>query len=364
MTPPSLASASPGATRLPERNLDVLRAVAVLCVLANHVGLLVHPPASWITLATRIGNAGVQLFFVHTALVLMASLERQTRDRHWITTFYLRRALRIYPLAIAVVALVVAFGIPRLVPVIGVHEPPSNWPPLALLANAALVQNLLDIPDVLGPFWTLPVEVDMYLLLPLCFLVARRPNSRGMLALLVALVAASFVVTATALPGAWRLNVFLYGPCFFGGLLAYHLLRTRARRLRPSWMLAVVLAVTVTAVPTLAAVAPVYVKLWVPCLFLGAALPFVAELAPSVLTAVAHTIATYSYGIYLLHVPIFWFAFDVCRALPLGAQIAVCVAGMFVVPWLAYHVVERPAIELGRQLTSRRLTLAATQPAP
>lgn len=351
-------------TRLPERNLDVLRAVAVLCVLANHVGLLVHPPASVVALVTHIGNAGVQLFFVHTALVLMASLERQGDDRHWIGVFYLRRALRIYPLAIATVLLVVATGMPRLVPMIGGHAASSHWPASVVAANAALVQNLLDLPDVLGPFWTLPVEVDMYVLLPFCFLVARRPSGRGMAALLVALVAASFVTTASAVPGAWRLNVFQYGPCFFGGILAFHLLRSGARPARASWTLAVLLVAVIAAVPLLADTAPVYLKLWLPCLLLGLALPSIAELPLSTVTVVGKTIARYSYGIYLLHVPIFWFAFDVCRAVPLAVQIIIAVVGLFVVPWAAFHVIEQPAIRFGQQLTHRGPTLEATQPAP
>jgi peptidoglycan/LPS O-acetylase OafA/YrhL len=342
----------------------VLRAVAVLCVLANHVGLLVHPPAEWIALVTRIGNAGVQLFFVHTALVLMASLERGGPDRHWIRTFYLRRALRIYPLAIATVILVVVARIPRLVPVIGVHAEPSAWSGTVVAANAALVQNLLNLPDVLGPFWTLPVEVDMYLLLPFCFLVARRPGARGMVALLASLVVASFATTGSVVPGAWRLNVFQYGPCFFGGVLAYHLLRTRARPTLSPWLLPFVIGAAVASVPILAAFAPEYLKLWLPCLFLGLALPGIAELPPSVITDIGRTIARYSYGIYLLHVPIFWFAFDACRALPLAAQVVVALVGIFVVPWAAFHAIEQPAIRWGQQLTHRRLTLAATQPAP
>ena len=105
-------------------------------------------------------------------------------------------------------------------------------------------------------------------------------------------------------------------------------------------------------------------KNWIPCLFLGAVLPKIAELAPSTITSVGETIAKYSYGIYLLHVPVFWFAFDACRALPLAAQVAVALVGLVVIPWAAYHTIEQPAIRLGQQLTHRRLTLAATQPAP
>jgi peptidoglycan/LPS O-acetylase OafA/YrhL len=350
-------------TTLPERNLDVTRAVAVSCVLTNHIGLLIHPTGALLRLFTQMGEAGVMIFFVHTALVLMASLERQGTERHWVRTFYLRRAFRIYPLAIVTVLLVVIAAVPRVVPVIGVHALATPHPPMQIAANLALVQNLLGIDDVLGPLWTLPVEVDMYLLLPLCYLVARR-GTRDMLLLFAALVAAHVVVASQLVPGTWRLNVLYFAPSFFGGVLAYHLLRTRARAVAPAWTLVLALVATIALRPLMpAGFLPDAVR-WLPCILLGLTLPFIAELAPSALTRAGHTVATYSYGIYLLHMPVFWFAFDVCRALPLALQIVIAIIGVVLAPWAAYHLVEEPCIRLGRSLAHRPLTLAATQPAP
>ena len=66
-------------TRLPERGLDVLRAFAVLCVLFDHSVEIVTGPLPWLS---RIGLTGVLIFFVHTSLVLMASLERSGDPPH------------------------------------------------------------------------------------------------------------------------------------------------------------------------------------------------------------------------------------------------------------------------------------------
>ena len=362
MNLPRVAVETP--TRLPERNLDVLRAIAVSFVLANHLGILFHPSNVSRSIFNAIGDTGVLFFFVHTSLVLMASLERQDRDAGWVGVFYLRRALRIYPLAIATIVLLLVARVPETMPSIGQHAVASARSMATVISNLLLAQNLVGQPDLLGPFWSLPIEVDMYLLLPLCFLIARRRSALPMVALLAALVAMHALVTAESFPGAWRLTVFHYGPCFFGGVLAYRLLRTRARAALPSWCLLVAIAVAASVELFARSTMENHPVSWIPCLLLGVALPYIGELAPSVVTRVAKTIAKYSYGIYLLHVPVLWFAFDVCRALPLGAQLLVAIVSLVAITWTAYRGVEAPAIELGRRLTHRRLTLAATQPAP
>ncbi len=57
-------------------NLDLLRTIAVLLVLIQHLCRRLHiEHLSWIP-TTSLGYFGVLLFFVHTSLVLMYSLER------------------------------------------------------------------------------------------------------------------------------------------------------------------------------------------------------------------------------------------------------------------------------------------------
>ena len=88
-------------TKLPERNLNVLRASAVMAVLVDHLANAANHSMA------LLGRVGVLMFFVHTACVLMASLERNPST----FAFYVRRAFRIYPLAIAVV--LVASALPN-----------------------------------------------------------------------------------------------------------------------------------------------------------------------------------------------------------------------------------------------------------
>src|SRR5690348_17981788 len=80
-------------TRLPERNLDVLRAVAVLLVLVDHL-LTIWDVYPQVVTRWELGRLGVLLFFVHTSLVLMSSLEREGGASGWVRAFYVRRADR------------------------------------------------------------------------------------------------------------------------------------------------------------------------------------------------------------------------------------------------------------------------------
>lgn len=331
-------------TTIPERNLDVLRALAVSCVLADHVAIALHTTHR--LPFTQVGHAGVLLFFVHTALVLMASLERQGQGLGWVTTFYKRRAFRIYPLAIVVVFLVLGLRIPGDVPSdVHTFHPASAS---LVVTNILLVQNLFAARNVLAPYWSLPLEVQMYLLLPLCFLVARR-SSRAMALLCVALVVASFVVTYSGIPGVWRLTVFDYGPSFFGGVLAYHILLRKPATVS-AIVLPFVLVGAVATVPLLGTTMHTYARAWVPCLVLGLLLPRIAELSESVVTRAAKTIATYSYGVYLLHVPVLWLAFSVGASLPFAVQLGIVAGGLVLFPWISYHAIERPGIQLGQAL--------------
>ena len=87
------------APRSEDRNLDVLRAIAVLFVFVGHLFDFWFGGAAvlgdWLHGMTRMG---VILFFVHTSLVLMRSLERLAPGNpHFMREFYIRRIFRIYP---------------------------------------------------------------------------------------------------------------------------------------------------------------------------------------------------------------------------------------------------------------------------
>lgn len=338
-------------TKLPERNLDVLRAAAVLCVVINHVAVAVTPPPNprwgW------LGRAGVLIFFVHTALVLMGSLERSGGTRSgWIMRFYVRRAWRIYPLAIAAIIVALVLRVSQHLMVVGYPPPAFTAPDEAtVLSNMLLVQNLVMKPNILGVLWTLPIEVRMYLALPLCFVVARRSVLAVVLLVIAGMIGALAWRAELPIPGLWRLSMLAFVPCFLAGVLAYALLRRPAApRLSPSGTLlafaALITAFFLVAHAQWESLAPQ----WAFCLTLGLIIAHGREIAETALSRVAHVIAKYSYGVYLLHQVALWIALVKFGAAPHVVQWMLFAVLMFALPWSAFHLIEHPGIVVGQRL--------------
>jgi peptidoglycan/LPS O-acetylase OafA/YrhL len=327
------------------RNLDLLRAVAVLCVFGSHLILSLMPGHHVfdtshnvrVALLYGVGNVGVLLFFVHTSLVLMLSLERRRR-RSVFLDFYIRRFFRIYPLSIVCILIVLLLQIPW-VPEVTFVEP--GW--RALVSNVLLVQNLTYAKDLISPLWTLPREVQMYAILPLIFVVLRRIGS-------VPLVLVLWWTAALAAPHA---SVLTCVPCFMGGVFAYQIGKEKTHL-----MPALLWPVSLTALllmhlwfrHTIADdVRPDYAL----CMILGGLIPNFRDLTPNWLTGACHIVARYSYGIYLFHLPVIWFAFVKLRVLPVWLQWASLCILMCGIPWMAYTWLEAPLIETGRRLANR-----------
>jgi peptidoglycan/LPS O-acetylase OafA/YrhL len=145
------------------------------------------------------GHFGVLIFFVHTSLVLLFSLERQDSrapGAPLFTPFLIRRIFRIYPLSILVVVLVELFRIP-----VG-HLRDSqfffvNLHATGILSNIFLLQDLTHTESAIAPLWSLPYEMRVYLLLPLIYLLAKKWRSPLPVALLwiLAVIAARALTT-------------------------------------------------------------------------------------------------------------------------------------------------------------------------
>jgi peptidoglycan/LPS O-acetylase OafA/YrhL len=337
--------------------LDFLRATAVSLVLLDHI-VEIGGSSSFTWLAQRLGWMGVMLFFVHTSLVLMFSLERtKAAGPSLLKHFYVRRAFRIYPLAVVVILLIVLFQLP-----VATHtwhlETMSRS---VVLGNLLLVQNLFYIPPVLGPLWSLPLEVQMYVVLPFLFWIVGRGTNLGSAVSLVVL----FIGLAVLQPYVTgRANVLQYAPCFMGGIVAFCLTKRRAA-VWPFWTWGVALAggmLGYIALATLQSGVESMALSWALGLFVGSLVPNFSETKSGILRRLSAIVAKYSYGIYLTHMLAFWIAF--VQVFPSNYSAAILLGVGLTAPmsYLAYHLVESPCIGIGSRFAKRFLDTKSLVP--
>jgi peptidoglycan/LPS O-acetylase OafA/YrhL len=312
-------------------NLDVLRAIAVLMVFGHH--LLEYGYFSE-RRVSGLGQFGVLIFFVHTSLVLMMSMERNSGALN----FYIRRFFRIYPLSVLVVGLVTVLHIPS--------NPAREYVFLGtrhLLSNFALTMNLTHSPMALAPLWSLPIEVQMYVVLPLLFLATRTAHPlRNLLFIWIAWLPLAYFQPFMTGPH----SILRFGPCFLPGIIAYVLLAKSKLTPKLSWLF---------WPPFIVAVYAGYQLFdrpgfgWIECLALGLAIPLFREVQVKWVRAAASAIAKYSYGIYLFHLIAIYYCFDSLIA-PTWVRIAGSIAFTAVASVASYHLLEEPLIEYGRRL--------------
>ena len=330
--------------------LDFLRAVAVTLVLIAHLMEATRDDAWWWP-AQQLGWMGVMLFFVHTSLVLMFSLERTKAEGAQLGIhFYVRRAFRIYPLSIAVVLCILVFAIP----VASWPWQPADTSPPTVLANLLLVQNLVYAPNVLGPLWSLPLEVQMYVMLPFLYLIVRK-GTRLDIAIALWVVCVGLALVQPLISN--RLNVFQYAPCFMGGIIAFCVTKRRAATL-PFWSWVMTLTVVLAAFIFFTAnrhqpyLMPAS---WVLGLTVGFIVASFGETTSPLVRQAGAIIAKYSYGIYLTHMIALWIAFVKIGPTSFAVRVMVGVGLTAIFSALAYHIVEAPGIRLGARVANRLL---------
>ncbi len=154
------ASRVPGHLRhVPE--LDGIRGLAALAVFFHHVCFTsVHVNAepgwpsliAWLYRMSAYGNRGVDLFFALSGFLITSILLQDRRSSRYYQDFYWKRALRILPLYLVCLLGVLIF----------LHQ----YAYVAL--SAFFVVNFASVLHVqgFGPFWTLSIEEQFYLLWP------------------------------------------------------------------------------------------------------------------------------------------------------------------------------------------------------
>ena len=232
------------------RGLDGIRGLAALFVVVHHIferafpGYPVDRAPFWASVFVY-GRFAVVVFIVLSGFSLALSPARNGWRLDDLRRFAARRARRILPpfWAALVFSLVVAWL---------VVPPPGQAAPdvRSIVVNGLLVQNLIAAPSPNRSFWSLAIEAQLYLLLPLLLVVVRRRGAAVMVTAVTLVVAIIGILG----PHISRLEVFVIqsppdlAALFAVGVLAAGIVSaSEARRSLPWTALACVAAAPVLA---------------------------------------------------------------------------------------------------------------------
>lgn len=323
----SSSQVSPLATPILPTNLsrlhipafDGLRGLAILAVISSHLSDY-FPSPGILKILMRAGWCGVDLFFVLSGFLITGILLDSRTSPHFFRAFYARRVLRIFPLYYAALSVILLAS--HIMPVLNAVLPSAhdrvfyffylnNWWPLLQDSWRA---------NIIGHFWSLAVEEQFYLLWPLLI--------RWLRPLQIEKIAVAGIILAPVI------RLALYAHCgnirdivenpfcrmdslLIGGLLA-SLVRRRAFTVLPYFRAA---AIFVSAIIAGAFSQFTPLRLLHSSLFIGSgvALVFGALVAQAFQTRNARNLlqslltnpalrfcGTYSYGMYIFHVPLLW----------------------------------------------------------
>jgi len=339
-----------------ETNLDFIRAVAVLIVVGSHLALFFGNLHVGFLEPSLIGKLGVVIFFVHSGIVNMFSIERHIQkhgEYRLFRAFMIRRCFRIYPLSIFVVLVIFSTKLPasriaNFAATIGQHANAE------LVPSLFLVQNFVRFDQILGPLWSLPYEVQIYCLFPMIYLILRRFSSTRVLLFAWAILAAvdqlitprlakhGYIGSSVVIP-----DLLFYFLLFLAGLCAYKEMQT-SRRVLHFWLLPALLAfMCVTWLLSYDNIKCIFISL-----SLGLALPHIQNCEISALKRICGWVAKYSYGIYLLHDPAIWLAFVELGHFPIAVRVGTFLLATFGGSVLIYHALEHPMILVGNKAAS------------
>lgn len=197
------------------RDIDGLRAIAVMAVILFHFGYLPN------------GYLGVDVFFVISGyLITKIVFKEANENRFSIIRFYLRRIRRIIPLVLFTTSIALIAGLFVMLPDDLENLSQSVVATNFFANNILLLITTRDYWDIVNEYkplmhtWSLGIEEQFYLFYPLIFLILSGKRIRlilPFLLLLTAISVAMFILTSDEAPKFYSIQ-FRFFELSFGGL--------------------------------------------------------------------------------------------------------------------------------------------------
>ena len=361
--------------------LDMLRFIAFLIVFIVHrMDFIPIDEAHhyWLYNICLLGDFGVPVFFLLSAFLITELLFREcdTTGTIQIKAFYVRRILRIWPLYFLVFYGLVLLE--RFLPYSGPKDP-GSWLAFTFFGGNWWICLHGWIPaDPVNPLWSISVEEQFYLAIPLIALFGRRLGVKTVSLLLIAVSYGSVVLyamhPASGFSSQWT-NSFVQFQFFAAGTLLSIYLKGRVPQWHPAlrligvfsglglWLVAsIALGVQADTPHSTVLQAPIGWAL----VLAGTTLIFLSLLGfPSkYLPKPILYLGRISYGLYLFHELVYFLIFSTGRAWltrlthalhlvgwrnSLGTALAFCLTVL--VAHTSYQLYEKPFLRLKSRFT-------------
>jgi len=144
-------------------SLDLCRGIAILMVVGFHASLT-YPPSRWIARVAELGNMGVQLFFLVSAVTMCHMWEQRHEESNRALKFYIRRFFRIAPLFwFAIIFYTLLWHMQP-----GLHGL-SGITPLQIVLTATFLHPFAPsaINSVVPGGWSIGIEMGFYVIFPI-----------------------------------------------------------------------------------------------------------------------------------------------------------------------------------------------------
>ncbi|MDP9736955.1 acyltransferase family protein [Curtobacterium sp. 260] len=335
--------------------LDGVRGIAVLLVVLAHT-----------TTKTLGGGVGVTIFFVLSGFLITSLLlkELDATGRINLGSFYARRALRLFPALLTVLAatplLMLVTNDPRL------HE----YPLWALLTGLYLMDyaRAVGLPETpLGHTWSLGVEEQFYLIWPVALILAflgLRRNPRAFIVVVGIITLAAMVwrlLAPSVVSSDWTsysldTNAF---PLLLGCFMAT--LSWAGVRL-PSGPAVIWSTLGALAAITCSTIAIDAKYMWdyypmAAAVIAAFLIPAASDVSRSFLVARPLTwLGKVSYALYLWHFVLLKIEYQGDEPRSVGLRVALALTSI-ALAWASWHAVEKPCLRLKRHFENNRAVL-------